>query len=178
MFVSFLDLNYRVLNLNFLRIAQLLIDGDAESNAGPTQNDYRSPCGRPKKMKVFKGTPKKFYRSESSNVNVASSQKVQNIFVNAIQPLSLNNIKPWSVTCPSTLESLQKVKFDFVSLCQGDITKINNDAIVNAANETVGEVIYGAIHEAAGPGFLQEGQKLNGCETVPTDLKKCDKDEE
>ena len=72
------------------------------------------------------------------------------------------------------MESLQKVKFEVnndinskVSLCHGDITKINVDAIVNAANETLisGGGIYEAIHEAAGPELLHECQKLNGCET-------------
>ena len=51
-----------------------------------------------------------------------------------------------------------------MSLCQGDITKTNVDAIVNAANETLlgGEGIDRAIHEAAGPGLLVECQKVNG----------------
>ena len=42
-----------------------------------------------------------------------------------------------------------------VSLCQGDITKLNVDAIVNSVNKTLigGGGIGGAIHEAAGPGF-------------------------
>ena len=35
----FLELNYLGLNLNFLKLAQLLIHGDMESNQGPTQND-------------------------------------------------------------------------------------------------------------------------------------------
>ena len=54
-----------------------------------------------------------------------------------------------------------------VSLCQGDITKLNVDAIANSVNKTVigGEGISGAIHEAAGPELLDECQKLNGCET-------------
>ena len=128
----FRDVNYRGLNLNFLRLAQLLTDVDVESNPGPTQNGCKSPRGREiKKIKVFKGTPKTFDLSKSSNVNVARSPKVQNVFLNTIQPLSLNNIKPWSVTCPSTLESLQKVKFEVnndmnskVSLCHGGITEI------------------------------------------------------
>ena len=46
----FVDLNYRGLNLNFLRLAQLLIDGNVESNPGPTQNDCKSPHGRKKKI--------------------------------------------------------------------------------------------------------------------------------
>ena len=89
-----------------------------------------------------------------------------------MQTLSLNNIEPWSAACPSTLESLQKVKFEVnndinskVSLCHGDITKINVDAIVNAAHETLisGGGIYGVIHEAVGPELLHECWKLNGC---------------
>ena len=35
----FIELNYRGHNLNFLKLKQLLIDGDIESNPGPTQND-------------------------------------------------------------------------------------------------------------------------------------------
>ena len=37
-------------NLNFRRLAQLLIDGNVESNPGPTQNDCKSPRGRPKEL--------------------------------------------------------------------------------------------------------------------------------
>ena len=54
-----------------------------------------------------------------------------------------------------------------VSLCHGDVTKVNVDAIVNAPNETlISSVgIYGAIHEAAGSELLHECWKLNWCET-------------
>ena len=57
------------------------------------------------------------------------------------------------------LESLYKMKFKVnndinskVSLCQGDITKINDDATVYATSETVISEfgINGAIHEATG----------------------------
>ena len=80
----FLDVTYRGLNLNFLRLAQLLTDGDLESNPGPTQNNCESPSGPPKKLKVFKGTPKTFDLSNSSNINVARSPKLQNVFLNTI----------------------------------------------------------------------------------------------
>ena len=56
----FLDLNYRGLNLNFLRLAQLLTDGDLESNPGPTQNDCKSLHKRSKNKKVFEETPTGF----------------------------------------------------------------------------------------------------------------------
>ena len=166
----FLWLNYRGYNL---KLKQPLIHGDIESNLGPTQNDCKSPGGCPKKIKVFEGTAKKCDLTENK-VNVASDPKVQNCFFNTIQPVSLDIIKPWSVTCPSTPESLQKLEFEVnndvnvkVSLCQGDITKLNVDVIVNSVNKTLTVVgaIDGAIHEAAGPGLVDECQKLNVCET-------------